>query len=155
VFPLGAGPSNALASTGGASSIALATANLPAHAHSITDVAHNHGINQSPHNHGDPGHTHGASEAPHSHGGVLTGTAPTGGSFAPAAGAINVLSGRTDTQQPAITVNAAGTGIQAADANISLNASGTGLSTTNNTGSGTPVPTMPPFASINFIIKYQ
>ena len=47
-FPLGAGP-NPVGTNGGAFAVTLATANLPAHAHSITDVAHNHGVNQWAH----------------------------------------------------------------------------------------------------------
>ena len=124
VFPLGAGPSNALASTGGASSATLATANLPPHAHSITDVSHTHVASQ-------PAHTHATGN-----GDVVisgTGLTPGGNNFALQAQL------PLSTAQPTITVNP----------------SGTGLSTTNNTGSGTPVPTVPPFISMNFIIRYQ
>ena len=57
-FPMGAGT---LGATGGAATVTLDATMIPAHAHPITDVAHNHTINQSAHAHGDPGHTHTAS----------------------------------------------------------------------------------------------
>lgn len=155
-FPLGAGP-NPLGSGGGAFPVTLATANLPIHAHPITDVAHNHGVNQTPHAHGDPTHTHGASEGAHAHGSNLMRF--VGGAGQPlgivAGGNSNVNYGNTDAAQAGVTVNAAATGLQAQNANISLNASGTGLSTTQNTGSGQAFNVVPPFAAINFVIRYQ
>src|SRR4029077_12376288 len=59
-FPLGAGPSNALGSTGGSYTVTIAIGNLPVHAHSIIDIAHGHGVNQWAHAHniatGAPSH---------------------------------------------------------------------------------------------------
>ena len=51
VFPTGAGAVNSLGKTGGAATHAIAIAELPTHAHPITDVAHNHGANQWAHSH--------------------------------------------------------------------------------------------------------
>lgn len=158
-FPFAAGGSSgvALGSIGGASSQTLSVAQLPAHAHSITDVTHNHGVNQSPHSHPDGTHSHGASgsQDPHSHTVGGTATSP-GNGFAAGAGA-QVGTENTSTAQPNVyvNINASGANIGAANANISLNPSGTGLSTTNAVGSGNPVPTMPPFLGVNFIVKYQ
>jgi tail collar domain len=154
-FPLGAGP-NPVGASGGAFAVTIATGNLPPHAHPIVDVAHNHGLNQSPHGHGDPGHGHPgsvASQDPHSHGGVIV----QGGTFSLGSPGWNTTGGRTDTQQPAVSVSiaAAGTGLQPANANISLNAAGTNLSTTQNTGSGAPFNVVPPFAAVNMVIRYQ
>ena len=159
VFPVGAGASHALGSTGGGATVTLATANLPSHAHPIVDVAHNHGLNQSGHVHPDPGHAHGATGAQdaHSHGGVV-GPQTGGGNLAGQIGGAQYPSTRTDTQQPNVyvSVQAAGTGLQAANANISLNASGTGLSTTQAVGSASPITIPPPpFVGVNFIIKFQ
>lgn len=149
-FPQGAGT---LAATGGEATHLLTAAEIPAHAHPITDVAHNHGVNQSPHAHGDPGHTHGASQDPHNHTFTNNGAGHTGlGGGGTVSGA---FTDTTSTAQPAITVFGAGTGLQAANANISLNASGTGLSTTRNTGGGGAHNNLPPFLSINFIVRYQ
>lgn len=160
-FPFGAGGSGgvALGSIGGAASTVLQTAQLPVHAHTITDVAHNHTINDPTHVHPDPGHGHGAtaSQDPHAHGGVVTGFTPFGGVLQGAAGGVNEILGSTDTQQPAVHVSIAGayTGALATGTGVSLNPSGTGLSVTNPVGSANPVPTMPPFLGVNFIIKYQ
>ena len=150
-FPLGAGP-NPNGSSGGAFAVTLATANLPAHAHPITDVAHNHGINQSPHGHGDPGHTHGVNDPGHHHTGVFR---QTGSNNAGGTGAQLGAPSQTDDAATGISIQAAATGLQAANANISLNASGTGLSTTQNAGGGAAFNVVPPFAAINFVIRYQ
>jgi microcystin-dependent protein len=155
-FPLGAG-SNPLGQAAGSFSVPIATANLPAHAHAITDVTHNHGVTPVPHNHGDPSHTHPASQSPHSHGVSIGGSFGYGyGANVPPSPLVQTGSTgmTTDTQQPAVSIAAAATGIQAASATVTLAASGTGLSATNNTGSGTPLSVTPPFLALNFIIKY-
>lgn len=54
---------HALGFRGGAETVALTTAQLPAHAHAISDPGHNHGIQ-------DPGHNHGMKQA---HDAVTTG----------------------------------------------------------------------------------
>lgn len=156
-FPIGVG-ANALAATGGAASVALATTMIPAHAHPITDVVHNHTINQTAHAHGDPGHTHGASGSQDAHSHTIPGSAGYGiGATAPPNPLVNQGSTPTSTVQPNVYVNvaAAGTGLQAANANVSLNASGTGLSTTQNAGGGAAHENRPPFLGVNFIIKFQ
>ncbi len=74
------------------------------------EASHLLSIGEMPnHNHpgsGDTGHAHGASQAPHSHG--LDHQVPTtqaGGQVAAQAGGWLFASVRTDTQQPAVTVN--------------------------------------------------
>jgi hypothetical protein len=154
VFPIGAGPSNALASAAGSYSYTIGVANLPTHAHPIVDVAHNHGVNQSPHNHGDPGHTHGVSDPTHAH--VVPGVALGGGvNIQPGSGFNQTGNVGTTASGAGISIQAAGTGIQAANANVSLNASGTGLSTTQAVGSGAAMSIVPSYVAINFIIRYQ
>ena len=159
VFPTGAGGINPLGKTGGAASVPIAVANLPAHAHPITDVVHTHSASQPAHVHPDPGHGHGgsAAQAPHSHdlGGDVINTG--GGGLTPGGSAF-ALGGRTsDVQQPpvSLSITANTTGLQAAQPAITVAASGTGLSTTQNVGSGTPIPTVPPWVAINFIIRYM
>lgn len=157
-FAIGAGGSMGLAATGGAQSATLTGANLPAHAHTITDPGHNHGVAQTPHAHPDPGHTHGASgsQDPHSH--------TVGGSFGFGVGAnappnplMNEGTTPTSSAQPNVYVNvaAAAANLQAADANVSVAAAATGITATDTAGSNTPTPvsTMPPFLAINFIIR--
>ena len=159
-FPIGAG-TTALGAAGGASSVALATANLPAHAHPITDVAHNHGVNQWAHAHGiaTGGHSHGIHTGGHSHSidhlvlsntGGGNASAGAGWAFVSAnASAVGDLGGNTDA------AGNLGGNTDAQTSAISNQASGTGLSTTQNAGSGTPVPLpLPPFVAINFIVRY-
>jgi microcystin-dependent protein len=149
-FPIGAGT---LGGRGGSTSYPISVANLPAHAHSITDIAHNHGVNQSPHGHPDAGHGHGVNEAPHSHT-VANVALGSGVNIQPGSGFNQVGTLGTSANVTGISVQTGAANIQAANANISLDASGTGLSTTNNTGSGTPLSVTPPFLALNFIIKF-
>jgi microcystin-dependent protein len=155
-FPIGAGT---LGATGGEATHVLTAAEMPVHPHPITDVAHNHGVSDPTHQHSvpDPGHTHGASQDAHNHG--LTNQVPTtaaGGTVSPQAGGYTFSNVRTDTQQPAVHINAAGTGQNATDyraTGITIAASGTGLSTTQNAGGGAAHNTLPPFVTVNFIIR--
>jgi microcystin-dependent protein len=153
-FPFGVTSPALPGAAGGAFAVTLATANLPAHAHPITDVAHNHTINQSVHGHGDPGHTHGVNDPGHAHTvpRVLLGS---GVNIEPGSGFNQVTDSGTTSNASNISIQAAGTGIQPANANISLNASGTGLSTTQSIGSGAAFNVVPPYITINFIIRYQ
>ena len=151
-FFMGASSTHALGTTGGASTVALATANLPAHAHPIYDVAHTHDATQPAHVHPDTGHTHGASQDPHQHGGVQqTGV----GNYYTFTGNAWFGPGVTDVQQPPVHIASAGAGLGPAQPAITVAASGTGLSTTQSVGSGTPIPIVPPWLAINFIIRYQ
>jgi microcystin-dependent protein len=154
VFPLGAGPSNALASKAGSYSYTISAANLPSHAHPIVDVVHNHGVNQSPHGHGDPGHTHGVNDPTHAHS-VPNAALGGGVNIQPGSGFNQVGPLGTTNSSTGISIQAAGTGLQAANANISLNASGTGLSTTQAVGSGAAMSIVPSYVAINFIIKFK
>lgn len=152
-FPVGAGTTYALGAAGGAASVTLSTAQLPAHAHTLSqDPGHTHSVNQSPHAHGDPGHAHGVNDPGHAHGGgVHDGGVRNTGGLPPQAETL----GATDGSGTGISIQLAGTNLQAADANISLNPALTGIPTTDNTGSGAAVPTVPPYVGINFIIRYQ
>jgi microcystin-dependent protein len=158
-FPLGVTSPAAPGAAGGAFTAPIGVANLPPHAHPITDVAHSHTAQQNAHAHNvaTGSHAHSVSTGAHSHGGVLvssgvTGGAPAGigfvgnvgntagvGDLGGSTSTVGNLGGNTDTQQPAVGVNA----------------SGTGLSTTQSTGSGTPLPVVPPYLTINFIVRYQ
>jgi microcystin-dependent protein len=152
IFPIGAGP-NPIGQTGGSFNVAIGVANLPAHAHTIVDVAHSHGLTQTPHGHPDGGHSHGASQDPHSH--TVGGTSGAAGAgFAVGSGA-TVATATTSTAQPNVAVAASGANIGAQNANITVNSSGTGLSTTESVGSGTALSVVPPYLAISFIIRYQ
>ena len=161
VFPLGAGP-NPVGSVGGAFAVTLATANLPPHAHPITDVAHNHGVNQSSHSHAiaTGSHAHGIVTGAHAHSGVGVGISGAGtGNIAGVAGGGGLQMGNTSTAGNlggnTDTAGNLGGNTDTQTTAVSLNASGTGLSTTQNAGSGAAFNVMPPFFAVNFIIRYQ
>lgn len=155
VFPLGAGAGNALGSAGGAYTISLATANLPAHAHPIVDVAHNHTASQPAHNHGDFGHGHGVNDPQHFH--TTPNTALGSGVNVQPGSGFNLNGATTTDYKPTgISIQTGFANLAAAQPAITVTASGTGLSTTQNVGSGAAINLpKPQYVAINFIIRYQ
>ena len=133
-------------STGGTFSYTLSVANLPSHAHPITDVAHSHTAYQS-------GHSHNLIIGSHSHTFAEWSTNSSGTGVAcsfrcvltirqtyqTANTSTVALGGNTDTQTPPVGVNA----------------NGTGLSTTQNTGSGAAMSIIPSYVALNFIIRFR
>lgn len=160
-FPIGSGTGMALGAIGGASSTVLSAAQLPAHTHTITQVAHSHTATQPAHIHPDPGHTHSATAVQNAHNHGLNGDVvlTTGTGLTPGGQAFSIGAGATDTQQPAISVSVVGngTGLQAAGADAITVTPTTppGPTATGSVGSGSPVPTIPPFVSVNFMVRYQ
>jgi microcystin-dependent protein len=143
--------SNVIGTAGGAATVALATGNLPAHNHGINDPGHNHAHSDPGHNHGDPGHTHGASQAAHAHTYLETIISGVGASFSGGAQG-SQSSQSTSSVAPAIGVNGAVTGIQAAVTNMTNVASGTGI-TTQNAGSGTAFNIRNPYVIMAYMIR--
>lgn len=141
-FPVGfkSGDANfgTLGGSGGSKTFTLATTNLPAHNHSVTDPGHTHTISQTAHSHTitDPGHTH---------------TVPNYNSN----GSTNIRSGGTNQAQVADATNSANTGVTVNTTSITIsnNSATTGI-TTDNTGSDTAVTHLQPYLTINYIIKY-
>jgi microcystin-dependent protein len=136
-FIVGAGslyPTNA---TGGAATVALATANLPSHNHGVNDPGHTHAITQTPHGHAvnDPGHNHGSD---------------VGGFIGPLTGSGTVGAGGTVGSVASTQANLTGITIQPQIANVSNNSAATGI-TTQNTGSGTAHENRPPYYALCFI----
>jgi microcystin-dependent protein len=151
-MPMGAGT---LAATGGAANVTLSTAQLPAHSHTITQVAHAHTASQPAHTHPDPGHAHSISDPGHAHGGVIV----PGGQFSLGVSGGVLIGGPANTAGGATGItgtNGAVTGLQAAGADaVTVNATTpTGPTATGSVGSGAAVPTVPPYLTVNFIIKF-
>jgi microcystin-dependent protein len=117
---------SSLATTGGASQVALAVGHLPSHAHPITDVAHTHGASAAS---SDSGHTHGYS------------TMGAGGTWSPGNG-WTLVGGTT------------GVGYANIATSVSIGASGSNLSTTQPVGSGVAFSILPPWISMYYMIKY-
>jgi microcystin-dependent protein len=128
VFPTGAGASYPLASKAGAATVTLTAAQIPAHPHPITDLAHSHTatVNESPHTHTVPYKSN-------------TQLIESGGG--------------TNVSDPGAPLTA-NTGAAKTNLTVGISASGTGLTTTqNNTGGGGAHENRPPYLAINFIIK--
>lgn len=140
-FIVGAGATYTPNSTGGANTVALATANLPAHNHGVTDPGHVHSVS-------DPGHAHGVNDPGHRH------QPDDGHSFLTNGTASNVVATASAAQAYDLRpfTNIAGTGItiQGAGSNIGINGASTGIST-QNTGSGTAHENRPPYYALCFL----
>jgi hypothetical protein len=180
-FPMGASSTVPTGSTGGSSTATLSAANLPSHNHAVNDPGHVHSVNDRGHVHGinDPGHAHGVAAYGHSHGvndpghshtinrggwgqagqdngGIGAASAPN--QYGTYSGAMSQVTGSGTGVSIAasgsnIGIYAAGTGIgtQAAATGVSVVTGATGI-TTANTGSGSPVATLPPFYALCFVI---
>jgi microcystin-dependent protein len=135
----GAGLSNRVLGTSlGNETVALVTANLPAHAHPITDVSHTHATVS--HNHSDPGHNHAVSA------GIIGMNNPIQG--------VPVTGGATFYTPQAITIANNTCGLGAAAPNT--DARFTGITTTQNAvtgGSGSAHGNMMPSLVVNKMVK--
>jgi len=136
--------------TGGNTTATLNSNNMPQHKHDVTDNGHTHDIT-------DPGHTHTITDPGHSHGGYVNFPNVTGSTLNPlmstyfSARSLNVntsITITTDSKKTGIAVASASTG-------ISLGSASTGI-TVNNAGQATPsaFSIMPPYVTINYIMKY-
>ena len=130
-FSYGSG-TNSVGATGGAATVALSTANLPAHSHPVTDPGHTHTVT-------DPKHTHTVTDPGHSHT-LSSNAAATGAASGGSSG-----SGSTASATTGITNQSASTGITNQTATTGI--------TTGNTGTGTAVNILPPYAVTLKIIK--
>lgn len=150
VFAKGVGMDN-VGDTGGAGSVTISIAQLPAHNHGVTDPGHTHVVTDPKHTHTvtDPGHAHTITDPGHNHTALVTNAINTTGTSAGASQA-----GNTGNAATGITVNSATTGVtnQTAATGISNQTATTGIST-QNTGTGSAVSILPPYATFLKMIK--
>jgi microcystin-dependent protein len=150
-FPLGGTPGQA----GGEASHTLSVGEMPVHAHGVSDPTHAHNIADPTHAHGvsDPTHAHGVTQSQHTHQiGVVT-----GGGSGLAAGAGNAFTTtQTGGASANISIQAAATniGIQGAATGIGIQGAATGIAI-QNAGGGAAHNNMPPYVTLNFIVRYQ
>ena len=136
-FLVGAGATYEPAATGGAATVVLTAAQMPAHNHPVSDPTHAHGVSDPTHAHSvfDPGHAHSTNA------GIVNNASSTGGGAFP------------------VTANVGGATINPAGTGIGIFASGTGIGifgaatgvTTTNTGGGTAHENLPPYFALAFI----
>jgi hypothetical protein len=144
-FIVGAAGSYAPGAIGGAATVALGIANLPAHNHGVSDPGHAHGVYDPGHNHyvNDPGHRHNI------FGGRIFDLNNSAGPVSNSNGGFQGGQNLVGVQQ----VDPSGTGIwlNASATGIGIYGSGTGISTTN-TGSGAAIENRPPYYALCFIM---
>ncbi|HIE5947057.1 TPA: hypothetical protein ACXN34_005644 [Burkholderia cepacia] len=171
---IGAGLSYQRGAAGGATAVALAVANLPAHSHQVQDGGHSHHASWD-HAHGinDGGHSHGVYQTPHGHG-VNDGGhnhAVGMGSDSAFATQIGRAYGPDNGRYFNVWTDVSGSNIsiQPQYANVSINGSGANISVQNfhteidtqgananitigNTGNGTAISILNPYVALWKII---
>jgi microcystin-dependent protein len=153
---VGAGGLYALGATGGEATHLLATTELPAHAHPITEPSHTHTATQAAHTHGDAGHSHAASasDSGHTHGYQNTGTGHAGLTAGGAFGGNFADNTAVGYANVSVSIGTGYASLNNAQPAITVAATTVGLTTTNNAGGGLAHNNMQPFLAINMIIRY-
>lgn len=176
-FPLGVSGGHARGATGGAETVTLDSSQIPGHTH--TGPSHTHSVNS--HTHSLSPHTHGKGNfrtQPNTHTHGLPGFGAVGllysGTYGlpPGYGLETIVPGVTNSNthfheldtfgsdsQPAQTSYntdtglVGGTPIPANTGGTSASTAAAGTGATGSTGGGSSHPNMPPFISLNYIIK--
>ena len=177
-FIIGVAASYALASTGGATSItptitvashALTISELPSHDHGFIDNGHAHGLTDTGHAHTitDGGHAHGVTDPGHAHAlsSVVDNLGPVvaGHSLGSNSGGLEIANNSTLSATTGLTVNSGTTGVtvnsgttgvtvNSGGAGITFSAQGGGVGHTH-TATSNAVATLPPYATVYYIIK--
>src|SRR5262249_23228560 len=131
-----------LGAAGGAQTVALLVAQMPAHGHGVSDPTHAHGVS-------DPTHSHGVNDPTHAHSIAFSPAATTNGSITPFAFVDGIGAGGNVAASQA---SATGVSLNAAATGVSVNAAGTGISI-QASGGGTAHQNMPPTRICNFIMR--
>ncbi|GJH00212.1 hypothetical protein [Paraburkholderia terrae] len=128
-----AGAQYAIGATGGADTVALTIAQLPAHSHGVSDPGHAHGVS-------DPGHSHAVNDPGHAHSGSV---GQGNGTGYPGAQPNGLTIGGIGVSGTGIWLSGSGTG-------IGIYGAGTNISI-QNTGSGQAHENRPPYYALAFI----
>jgi microcystin-dependent protein len=136
---------NSLGETGGTKTLTIAIANLPVHTHSID---HNHAeVSSSTDSHSHSGTTNSAGAHTHKY--------DTGGSVSRAAGTQEGVAGIVNTRED--TTESAGSHTHSFSTSTDSHSHTVNLpnfsGTSGPTGSGTALPSLPPYIVLNYIIK--
>lgn len=123
----------AVGDTGGAETVTLTEAEIPAHDHDVTDPGHVHTVT-------DPGHVHSVTDPGHSHTAPAESNVVSSGSSGG-----GVLGGDTGTSATGISIDSAMTGVSIDTATTDL--------TVDEAGGGGAHENMPPFIALGFIIR--
>jgi len=151
-MPFGAGGALGLMAVGGAASVTLSVDQMPEHGHAVTDPGHGHAFTANPHSHTitDPGHIHTLTDPGHAHTSIIADAAES----TTGADKASVTSGATASATTGITMASATTGITVNNATVngSSDTATTGI-TIAETGSGLPVPILPPYIAVNWMVR--
>jgi microcystin-dependent protein len=131
-----------LGAAGGAQTVTLITAQMPAHGHGVSDPAHAHGVS-------DPSHSHGVNDPTHAHAMNFSTGATTNGGVSLFGFVDNVGAGANVATSQA---SATGVSLNANTTGVSVNAAATGIAI-QAAGGGAPHQNMPPTRICNFIMR--
>src|SRR5262249_5407305 len=131
-----------LGAAGGAQTVTLITAQMPAHGHGVSDPTHAHAVS-------DPSHGHGVNDPTHTHNMNFSTGATTNGNISLFGFVDNVGAGvNVATSQASAT----GVSLHANTTGVAVNAAGTGISIQASGGGGAHQ-NMPPTRVCNFIMR--
>ena len=131
-----------LGAAGGAQTVTLITAQMPAHGHGVSDPTHAHAVS-------DPSHSHGVNDPTHTHNMNFSTGATTNGNISLFGFVDNVGAGANVATSQA---SATGVSLNANTTGVSVNAAATGIAI-QSTGGGGAHQNMPPTRICNFIMR--
>ena len=156
-FVIGAGSTYAVDATGGAATVTLSTAQIPAHTHSFSATtgsggAHTHTASTA--SAGSHSHTGGTSTAgDHAHSYNATGTTGQGTDIAPGGTAVASTTGTAGAHSHTLSINAAGDHTHSVTVDSGGAHTHSVSGTTGSAGSGASHENLPPYLALAFIMR--